>query len=96
MMVVTWTTDEEHEIALRSVKDQLAFYGSTPAYAPVLEIHGYGELHDDLNRLSKAGRWAEMAALVPDDFVDAIAVVGPRREIAAADRRRAPAASPIG
>ncbi len=82
MMVVTWTTDEEHEIALRSVKDQLAFYGSTPAYAPVLEIHGYGELHHDLNRLSKEGRWSEMAALVPDDFVEAIAVVGPRREIA--------------
>jgi len=34
-MVVTWTTDEEHDIAIRSVKDQLAFYGSTPAYAPV-------------------------------------------------------------
>jgi len=82
MMVVTWATDEEHDIASRSVKDQLAFYGSTPAYAPVLAIHGYAELHTELNRLSKAGRWAEMGALVPDDFVDAIAVVGPRGDIA--------------
>jgi alkanesulfonate monooxygenase SsuD/methylene tetrahydromethanopterin reductase-like flavin-dependent oxidoreductase (luciferase family) len=32
-MVVTWTTDEQHDTAIRSVKDQLAFYGSTPAYA---------------------------------------------------------------
>jgi probable F420-dependent oxidoreductase len=83
-MVVTWTTDEERAVALRSVKDQLAFYGSTPAYAPVLEVHGHGELHGELNRLSKLGRWDDMAALIPDDFVEAIAVVGPRREIAGA------------
>lgn len=82
-MVVTWTTDEEREIAIRSVKDQLAFYGSTPAYAPVLELHGLGALHGDLNRMSKEGRWPEMAALVPDVFVEEIAVVGPRSEIAA-------------
>jgi probable F420-dependent oxidoreductase len=89
MMVVTWSTDEQHDIALQSVKDQLAFYGSTPAYAPVLEIHGYGDLHLELNRLSKAGRWAEMSALVPDDFVEEIAVVGQRREIAAKISARA-------
>jgi probable F420-dependent oxidoreductase len=82
MMIVTWTTDEEHDIATRSVKDQLAFYGSTPAYAPVLAAHGYAELHADLNRMSKAGRWSEMAELIPDDFVDAVAVVGSRGEIA--------------
>jgi probable F420-dependent oxidoreductase len=82
MMVVTWSTDEEHDIAIRSVKDQLAFYGSTPAYAPVLALHGYAELHRDLNRMSKEGRWTEMAALIPDDFVDDIAVIAPRREIA--------------
>ena len=81
-MVVTWTTDEEHELAIRSVKDQLAFYGSTPAYAPVLDAHGYSGLHDDLNRMSKEGRWPEMAALVPDAFVEEVAVVGPRAGIA--------------
>jgi probable F420-dependent oxidoreductase len=81
-MVVTWTTDEQHDIAIRSVKDQLAFYGSTPAYAPVLEIHGYDRLHAELNRMSKAGQWTEMAALVPDELVDQLAVVGPRHEIA--------------
>jgi probable F420-dependent oxidoreductase len=82
-MVVTWSTDEEHELAIGSVKDQLAFYGSTPAYAPVLDLHGYGDLHHDLNRLSKEGRWHEMPALIPDELVDLIAVVGPRHEMAA-------------
>jgi probable F420-dependent oxidoreductase len=82
-MIVTWSTDEQHDIAIRSVKDQLAFYGSTPAYAPVLDAHGLGALHEDLNRMSKTGQWTEMAALIPDDFVEEIAVIGPRREIAA-------------
>jgi probable F420-dependent oxidoreductase len=82
-MVVTWTTDEEHERAWRSVKEQLAFYGSTPAYASVLELHGVGDLHHELNRLSKEGRWDDMTDLVPDDLVREIAVTGERREIAA-------------
>jgi probable F420-dependent oxidoreductase len=82
MMVVTWNTDEQHDVAIRSVKEQLAFYGSTPAYAPVLATHGYDALHDDLNRVSKAGRWTEMADLIPDELVEHIAVVGPRNEIA--------------
>ena len=82
-MVVTWNTDEEHDVAMRSVKDQLAFYGSTPAYAPVLDAHGLTDLHRDLNQMSKRGEWAAMAALIPDDFVEEIAVVGPRAEIGA-------------
>ena len=89
MMVVTWSTDEEHDIAMRSVRDQLAFYGSTPAYAPVLELHGHEGLHHELNRLSKQGRWADMATLVPDDLVEEVAVVGPRGEIAEKIRARA-------
>ena len=82
-MVVTWRTDEEHDRAIRSVKDQLAFYGSTPAYAPVLDLHGFADLHHNLNRLSKAGGWAEMGELIPDELVELIAVVGPRDTIAA-------------
>lgn len=83
MMIVTWTTDAEHARAWRSVREQLAFYGSTPAYAPVLALHGFDDLHADLNRLSKAGRWDDMTELIPDELVHEIAVTGPRHEIAA-------------
>lgn len=81
-MVVTWSNDEEEERARASLADQLAFYGSTPAYVPVLACHGLDDLHPDLNRLSKAGRWAEMGALVPDGLMEAVAVMGPRHTIA--------------
>ena len=82
-MVVTWSSEAERERAMRSAREQLSFYGSTPAYRPPLDLHGWGDLQPELNRLSKQGRWDQMADLVPDDLVEAVAVVGPRDEIAA-------------
>lgn len=64
------------------VKKQIAFYGSTPAYRPVLECHGWGDLQTELNRLSKLGEWDAMANLITDEILEAIAIVGPRDEIA--------------
>jgi probable F420-dependent oxidoreductase len=81
-MVVPWSTEEEREIALVSAKGQLAFYGSTPAYRPTLDLHGCGDLQPELNALSKQGAWGKMIELVPDDLLETVAVVGPRDEIA--------------
>ncbi len=80
------TAEDEGELARvrRAVKKQLAFYGSTPAYKPTLDCHGYGDLHPELNRLSKAGRWDDMTDCIDDALLDAIAVVRPRAEVAAA------------
>src|SRR5580698_9377965 len=50
-MVVTGNTEAEIAAATQAVKMQLAFYGSTPAYRPVLEHHGWGELQTELNTL---------------------------------------------
>lgn len=73
-LVVSGTTDEEVAIARRSVRQQIAFYGSTAAYTHVLDLHGWGDLHQELRRLSQAGRWEEMADLVDDEVLDAFAV----------------------
>jgi probable F420-dependent oxidoreductase len=83
-MIVTGTTDEEVEAATTAVRAQLAFYGSTPAYKPVLELHGWGELHGELNRMSKRGQWQAMGELLPDDLVDAFCVVAPPDKVPAA------------
>jgi probable F420-dependent oxidoreductase len=88
-MVVTWADERERQIAMQSAKAQLGFYGSTPAYRPTLDLHGWGDLQPELNRLSKAGRWDQMIELVPDEWVDTIAVTGPRDEIAERLRERA-------
>ena len=81
-LVVTADTAEALARSKAAARKQLAFYGSTPAYRATLECHGYGELHTELNALSKQGRWDEMAGLISDDLLEAIAVVGPRQSIA--------------
>jgi probable F420-dependent oxidoreductase len=87
-LVVTADDEREFERRRHAARQQLAFYGSTPAYRATLDCHGWGELHLELNRMSKQGRWEEMTGLVSDEVLEAIAVVGPRAEIAAKLRAR--------
>jgi len=62
--------------AVAAVRERIAFYGSTPAYRGVLELHGWGELQTELQALSKQGRWDEMTGLIEDPILHAFAVVG--------------------
>ncbi len=66
----------------------LAFYGSTPAYRPVLDAHGWGDLQPELNAMSKQGRWQEMATLIDDEILHTIAACGTPAEVAAHIRDR--------
>ena len=66
----------------------LAFYGSTPAYKPVLDIHGWGDLQPELHALSKQGRWQEMGGLIDDEVLHTIAACGTPAEIAEHIRKR--------
>lgn len=83
LFVVSGDTDEQREAAARGVKQQMAFYGSTPAYRPVLEAHGWGELQSELNAMSKQGQWEEMGDRVHDDLLDAVAVTGAPEDLPA-------------
>lgn len=80
--VVTGTDDEQMEKAATGTRQQIAFYGSTPAYRPVLEIHGWGGLQEELNGLSKQGEWVKMGELIDDEILNTFAVVGPPESIA--------------
>ena len=80
-------TDEELERA-RGVKSVVSFYGSTPNYRAVLDVEGCGELQEELNTLSKQGRWAEMSGLITDDLMHTIAVYGTPDQVAAEIVRR--------
>ena len=87
-IVVTGRDEEELHRSREAVREQLAFYGTTPAYLPVFELHGYGDLHPELLRLSKEGRWREMAGLIDDELIETIAVVGEPGSIAEKIRTR--------
>lgn len=75
-MIATGRTEEELAKAVEGVRAQIAFYGSTPAYRGVLDLHGWGALGEELHALSKQGEWARMGTLVDDDVLNAVAVVG--------------------
>ncbi len=75
--VVACTSDRAGQAALDEAGRWLVgFYGSTPAYAPVLETEGRGALHPELRRLVREGRWADAAALVDPDLLDAVVLRG--------------------
>ncbi|MEX2099893.1 MAG: LLM class F420-dependent oxidoreductase [Acidimicrobiia bacterium] len=82
IFVVTGTSDEAIEQAAAATKQQIAFYGSTPGYRGVLELHGWGELGDQLNAMSKRGEWVEMGELITDEMLDAFAVVAAPDDVA--------------
>ncbi len=87
-MIATGDSGAELDEAIATVRGQLAFYGSTPAYARILECNGWEGLHPRLNALSKEGRWADMADLITDEMVESIAIVGRRDEIAGLIRHK--------
>lgn len=80
--------DEELEQAMNGARAQISFYASTPAYRPVLDRHGWGDLQEELNVLSKRGAWLEMAGRVSNEIVEEVAIVGPRSAIAGRIRDR--------
>jgi probable F420-dependent oxidoreductase len=86
--IVTGANQEQMERATQGVRQQIAFYGSTPAYRPVLEAHGWGALQEDLNAMSKRGQWVEMGDLIDDQILEAFAVVAEPEGIAAALKER--------
>jgi probable F420-dependent oxidoreductase len=87
-LVATGRTDAELEAACRGVREQIAFYGSTPAYRGVLELHGWAGLSDQLHELSLQGRWQEMGTIIDDDVLNAFAVVAEPGQVAAELLRR--------
>ncbi|WP_027860674.1 TIGR03617 family F420-dependent LLM class oxidoreductase [Marmoricola sp. URHB0036] len=81
-------TAEELTAATEGVRMLLAFYGSTPAYRPVLDVEGWGELQPELNALSKRGDVEAMAALVTEEMVETLAVRGTPEQCAVELERR--------
>lgn len=88
VFVVSGHDAEQRRASEAMVRQQIAFYGSTPAYRAVLDQHGWGELHEQLHRLSTTAGWDQMPQLIPDEVVEAFAVVAAPDEVGAAIAER--------
>ena len=88
VIVGTGRNEQELEAARNGARAQISFYASTPAYRPVLECHGLGELQTELRLLSKQGQWLEMAGRIDDRLLDRIAVIDRPERLGARVRER--------
>jgi probable F420-dependent oxidoreductase len=87
-LIVAGDSGEEIAAGIEGARQQIAFYGSTPAYRQVLELHGWGELHERLNAMAARGEWQQMANAIDDEVLHAFAIVGtPEEAIAELGRR---------
>ncbi len=80
--IIATGLDEEAILRSREIaRDRIAFYGSTEAYRPVLDIHGWGDLQTELNFLNKRQQKEEMSRLIDDEVLNTIAVIGTPEEV---------------
>lgn len=75
IMVVAGTTEEAFNQSKAAIRAQVGFYASTPAYRPVLELHGWGDLQTQANQLTREGKWDALGDLIDDDILNTFAVV---------------------
>ena len=87
VFVMTGTNDEEVEQSMSAIRQQIAFYASTPSYRPVLEANDW-EFGDELHAMSKRGQWAEMADVVPDEALFEVGVAAQVGDLGAAIKAR--------
>ena len=86
--VVTGSTEDEMRKSADATRQQIAFYGSTPAYRQVLDLHGWGDLQDELNVMSKEGKWVEMGERISDEVLETFAVIAEPAGIASGIKAR--------
>lgn len=60
----------------RSVREQIAFYMSTPAYRTVVDLHGWTATAEQLSLMARQGAWQAMGERITDEMLDAFAVTG--------------------
>jgi probable F420-dependent oxidoreductase len=76
IFVIPTDNPEQAAIHESEVRRQISFYASTPPYRPVFQLHGWGEVADQLRKLAAGGNWRDMPRLITDEMVDTFALRG--------------------
>lgn len=66
------------------IRQQIAFYASTPSYRAVMELHGWQDTAEQLSALAARGRWEAMPALITDEMLAVFAVLSEEKDLPAA------------
>ena len=83
------TDDAEQSVKYEAeVREQIAFYASTPVYRPVFDLEGWGMVADQLKTLAAKGNWRDMPGLITDGMLDRFALRGTWAELPAMLRKK--------
>jgi len=86
--IVTGPNEAAVAEAAEHIRYRVAFYGSTPSYRGVLELHGHGELGEKLQHATRQGAWDKMAAMVSDEVLELFVARAPYDDLPAAIEKR--------
>lgn len=81
-LIGTAPTEERLEQVIKTVRERVSFYLSTPSYRRTFELHEWGDIARQASELSRAQRWDELSALVTDEMLHTVATIGTYDEIA--------------
>ena len=71
------TDDAEQALKYEAdVREQIAFYASTPPYRPVFEVEGWSDVADQLKARAARGEWSAMPTLISDEMLERFALRG--------------------
>jgi probable F420-dependent oxidoreductase len=76
-LIVTGRTEADLADRVSSVRSRISFYASTRTYRALFDLHGWGDVGEQLSALSRQQRWDEMERHITDEMVHEIAVVAP-------------------
>jgi probable F420-dependent oxidoreductase len=88
VFAITGNTEAERSGRERFVREQIAFYASTPNYRCVLDVHGWVARGEELSKLIRAGEFERMAAHVSDEMLDTFAISAPMEKLPGLIRRK--------
>lgn len=82
IFIASGDTDEQIDKAKAAVRQRIGFYGSTPAYKAVLDLHGWGDLQPKLRTMTKENKWGQLGDQITDEVLETFAAVGTPAEAA--------------
>jgi probable F420-dependent oxidoreductase len=86
--VASGPDEEAVNKAREEMRRRVAFYGSTPAYAPIFAHHGWNDLGPALRRLIAQGRWGDLHTVIDDTVLERFCMAGTYETIADRVRER--------
>jgi alkanesulfonate monooxygenase SsuD/methylene tetrahydromethanopterin reductase-like flavin-dependent oxidoreductase (luciferase family) len=81
-LIGTAPTEERLEQVIKTVRERVSFYLSTPSYRRTFDLHDWGDIARQASELSRAQRWDELSSLVSDEMLHTVATIGTYDEIA--------------